>query len=471
MKIRVARTCWALLIVALIGVTKQSLVDASGATDVLNLREAPFSAKGDGVADDTEALKKAIEVATERYGTVVIPPGIYVLTSPIRISGKRNFRVRGGGGGVGELSAVSIKWNGPAGVAAIVLDRVRDAEFAHFSLVPGSREFEVGIEIGQFSNPGPWISTHNTFRSLHVRGGTTAGIRLSRNASDNNELHTFEDVTLNGAGRYGIYIGGMQSKWHRILGGSIAEKDTGIYVHQGSFVSFGTNFSHNKRDVHLRQPVDAILIEAAQSEGASRFLTTDAYTAAWAVTVKASRLSPGALAPNGIYVQYMAGGPLVLIGNDFADGVSRPAWRLAASNHYGTPRTTVVAIGNVFPNETPFRDSDTKAVLSIGNVWVDQNNAKPLPTRLGREIYVPASNLRGSFTVAGTAVSAAVSFHVAERDEKYFLSITPSSRVGTPAAGSNRVLSVKKLTSGFTATVEVPPGAGNVVTFDWLLIR
>src|SRR5271156_5182724 len=51
------------------------------------LSEASFGAKGDGVADDTAALQKAIDAVadTTRQGIVFIPQGHYRLTHPLYV--------------------------------------------------------------------------------------------------------------------------------------------------------------------------------------------------------------------------------------------------------------------------------------------------------------------------------------------------------------------------------------------------
>jgi hypothetical protein len=84
---------------------------------------------------------------------------------------------------------------------------------------------------------------------------------------------------------------------------------------------------------------------------------------------------------------------------------------------------------------------------------------------------VQSRNLAGQGTASGSAASVTVTFTASEIDTSYRLSLTPVSSVGTPAPGSNRVLSVVKTTTGFTAGLEQAPGAGNSITFDWLLLR
>lgn len=54
---------------------------------VINVREAPFLAKGDGVADDTEPLRAAVRFALDREGRYSTPPFIYLPAGTYRVSG------------------------------------------------------------------------------------------------------------------------------------------------------------------------------------------------------------------------------------------------------------------------------------------------------------------------------------------------------------------------------------------------
>lgn len=79
------------------------LLDRGGI--VLNVKDPPFGAVGEGITDDAPAINRALEAArkTGEYGQgvegtiVYIPPGIYRLDMPLDMNG-RQFNVVGAGG-------------------------------------------------------------------------------------------------------------------------------------------------------------------------------------------------------------------------------------------------------------------------------------------------------------------------------------------------------------------------------------
>jgi hypothetical protein len=56
-----------------------------GAENFYNVKKAPFNAVGNGVADDTEAIQKALAAAGENGGTVYLPQGQYKVTGRFTI--------------------------------------------------------------------------------------------------------------------------------------------------------------------------------------------------------------------------------------------------------------------------------------------------------------------------------------------------------------------------------------------------
>ncbi len=62
----------------------------------VNVKNAPFNAVGDGVADDTAAIQAAVNFLPSG-ATLLFPPGSYKLTTPIAFAGKTNVTVSGYG--------------------------------------------------------------------------------------------------------------------------------------------------------------------------------------------------------------------------------------------------------------------------------------------------------------------------------------------------------------------------------------
>jgi hypothetical protein len=83
---------------------------------------------------------------------------------------------------------------------------------------------------------------------------------------------------------------------------------------------------------------------------------------------------------------------------------------------------------------------------------------------------ISAANLRNSFCITNLANSAIVGL-TPETDANYFLSVTPTTRGGVPAVGSNRIVSTTKTNVNFTVTVEAAPGVFASQCFDYILVR
>ena len=77
----------------------------------------------------------------------------------------------------------------------------------------------------------------------------------------------------------------------------------------------------------------------------------------------------------------------------------------------------------------------------------------------------------GSVTVSNTNTTGTVTFKYAEPDANYKVICTPSSVSGTPAASSTIITRITKTTTNFVVTVAAAPGAGNSVTFDYIIGR
>src|SRR5262245_44453394 len=147
------------------------------------------------------------------------------------IAATNNQRIIGcssGGAAGSDRIQTTFVWDGPDGGTVFLLDRVRDSEFSNFNIVPGSGTIGIGVRIDHVNAPsGGTLSTHNRFSHIAI-GAATTGIQIGNSSTSNNDLHEFEDVYLYGAGRYGYYINDGQSKFNRIVRGSISTKTYGV---------------------------------------------------------------------------------------------------------------------------------------------------------------------------------------------------------------------------------------------------
>lgn len=77
----------------------------------------------------------------------------------------------------------------------------------------------------------------------------------------------------------------------------------------------------------------------------------------------------------------------------------------------------------------------------------------------------------GSVTIVDTVTVGEIVLAEAFEDENYYVTATPSAKVGTPAVGSRDIDVITKTSEKVTLTVQIAPGSGNSVTFDVMAIR
>ncbi len=146
----------------------------SGANAPVNVRD--YGAVGDGVADDTAAVQRAIDAALNPAGgELFIPAGKYRITRTLHLNKARVLRVYGQGDSVmhaKESRASSLIWDGPAGGTLLKAEGFGNVIFERFNLSgrPEDKPREAGsagVLFHSISLPG-YGSGWNTFRNLSL---------------------------------------------------------------------------------------------------------------------------------------------------------------------------------------------------------------------------------------------------------------------------------------------------------------
>lgn len=103
-----------------------------------NVMHPDFGAQGDGITDDTDAIKNAIvaAVATDAPGVVYLPPGTYSVTSDINVP--ENVVLCGSG-----VQGTTIKWTSGTITTAVITSNLLDEDA--FSRGTGLRDMTVDV--------------------------------------------------------------------------------------------------------------------------------------------------------------------------------------------------------------------------------------------------------------------------------------------------------------------------------------
>ena len=110
---------------------------------------------------------------------------------------------------------------------------------------------------------------------------------------------------------------------------------------------------------------------------------------------------------------------------------------------------------------TGLNDDITENASDIVQLQADVSNLQTIMSRM----------IHGEATVSDTNTGFSVTFTSELPDDDYFVVVQAKSSTGTPTAESLIIAAKTYSTTGFSVTLQLAPGAGDSVTYDWQLIK
>lgn len=452
-----------------------------------------FGALGDGRADDTSAMQRAVAEATKTGGIVHLPAGDYVVSGPIALPSSRVWHLRGEG-----RTLTRIRPGGAATASTLV------------SCTAGHRRTEFGCSI----------------EDLTIDGGGLPGAAVSLAAQSLLSLNRVYICNVRGSGLV------LDGAWDSVLDDVFIEgcgtaTDAAVVCRSpespgaesmNNVVFLNVHIETNADTTHLdiagtaRNPTDTLQFFALKCHGNPKtgapdrpLIRLNRYTigcsfmggiAAWGkgtsqIEVDGSRnkfigLDHGAGPPGGSpdFAYHFTGnatGNHVLTPN-FKNGIGPAVYKSGymrveqGANHnkllFPQMSTGPAPVPRVLSDEgrgTLFLGDD---INDAGGLYLRHGQGfSPLVTNGISGTQVPARNLRGSVSLTGSATDAEVKLPTPEPDDAYFVTCAVSGVRGKPGAGARRVWLTDKTAQGFHVRCEEAPGGGNGVSVDWILVR
>lgn len=470
-----------------------------------------FGAKGDGIADDTIAIQSALNCSIRN---AYFPIGVYLISSTLVTSGLYQSII-------GEQFATStasyaatvLKWSGISG------GTILKAQNGHHGFNCSNISFDcnniadIGLHLE--ANTGESLQ-FPTLEKLTFAGYLKAGLVLGANNTTtlhNGQLQqcSMRDISWKGSGASAI----ATSVYGLILNAQNCEFLTLDNVYFDPFTSVGGGPYMNHYN-HILCVSGGLTIRSMTGTRATSYaiqvvsecgLNIDGYRAediklisfpdsaglpSSSISIKninhRSGLATGL--DDAIVIQHSGMVPTTIenciitgnvkLGTNVAKNImlKNISYRTGTSGTGATillgPIVSTVSLeevaGSVKRYNTvaleEWRSSDGLSTLLFKN-----DAGKLAKVRSISGSGTAANNLGGVITIASTSASTTFTFPTAEPDTSYRILATPIAIAGTPAAGANRPYTTVRNTTDFTLTVEVAPGAGNSVTFAWMLFR
>ncbi len=453
-----------------------------------------FGALGDGKADDTAAFRRAIQGASEAPGVVFLPPGDYLISETLTLPSAISWVLRGSGRNLSRIRPAPSAKSG----------ELFGCKHSHLRGEFGCAIEDLLIDAGRLPGTPLKLEAHTLFsmRRVTIANATGGSGMVLIGLYDSQ----FEDVYLEHCGD--TEHASVVCRSPASNGGDAMNNCVFINLHTEGATD-GTHLDidgmpHNKTDTlqffalkchgdpKTSCPTQP-LIRVGPNAISCSFLGG---LAAWGKG--ATQIEIAGQRNRFIGIDHGAGGPSGnpkfayrltetadgnhIISPNFKNGVAPNLYASGyvrvepGANHnkflFPQMSTGTAPIGRVL-------DDNGRGTLFLGDDFNDNGGLyvrhgqgfTPLLTNGISGTVTPARNLRGAVTISGDATTSDVRFRAPEPDAAYYLSCTVTGVSGSPKDAAARVHARDKTEHGFVVQCEAPPGPGNVVTVDWMLLR
>lgn len=147
----------------------------AGQVGEMNIKQ--MGAQGNGISDDTAVINQAISALIQNNGgTVYFPPGIYIISSSLVMTGANNVMFRGSGAACTQIVRASGFAGGTfSSLTGIV--RVRDISLPDFTVQGSNTPPAVPASTTPLTNPFPFDC------NVTITGGTVTVIAINGTAT------------------------------------------------------------------------------------------------------------------------------------------------------------------------------------------------------------------------------------------------------------------------------------------------
>lgn len=208
-------------------------------TPVCNVKG--YSAKGDGVTNDTQYITDALNAATNKE-TVFMPPGVYLVDS---ITIPVGVKLIGSGIGITTIKANSvvntIKLSEGASLENLTVDGNSKVNYSGV-LIDNANDCKViNVESKNNGYHGIAITTglRNVLQNCYTSGNGYRGVLIDPNSGYNRVINLYSYLD----GLAGILIGHNSYRNHVIGGMIIQPGDAGVWVHNQAYGNILTGFT------------------------------------------------------------------------------------------------------------------------------------------------------------------------------------------------------------------------------------